>query len=125
MKLSKYTWLYGLAVTIAIIVIPIVIFLPKADKNISADPWENVPLRIPHTDHTEIIQGPFETGSDVTKACLECHQESAGEIMSTAHWTWESQPYNIEDREGTVTVGKKNSSLFQLKKPTPSMAKYL
>jgi len=109
MKLSKYTWLYGLAITIAIIVLPIVIFMPKVEKNISADPWENVPLRIPHTDHSDIIQGPFETGSDVTRACLECHQESAGEIMGTAHWTWESQPYYIEDREGTVTVGKKNS----------------
>lgn len=109
MKLSKYTWLYGLTITIAIIVIPIIIFMPKIGKTISVDPWENVPLRIPHTDHSEIIQGPFETGSDVTKACLECHQESAGEIMSTAHWTWESQQYYIEDREGTITVGKKNS----------------
>jgi len=109
MKLSKYTWVYGLAITVAIIVIPIIIFMPKTGKTISADPWENVPLRIPHTDHTDIIQGPFETGSDVTRACLECHQESAGEIMSTTHWTWESQPYYIEDREGTVTVGKKNS----------------
>ena len=53
MKLSKYTWLIGLVTTIAIIVIPIIIFLPKADKPISADPWENVPLRIPHIDHTE------------------------------------------------------------------------
>ena len=40
MKLSKYTWLIGLVTTIAIIVIPIIIFLPKADKPISADPWE-------------------------------------------------------------------------------------
>lgn len=53
MKLSKYTWLYGLAIIAAIIVIPILIFLPIAEKNISADPWENVPLRIPRTEHTE------------------------------------------------------------------------
>ena len=109
MKLSKYTWLLGLVVTIGLIVIPIVIFFPRRSASVSADPWDNIPLRVPHTDHSEIVQGPFETGMDVTRACLECHQESADEIMLTTHWTWESQPYQIEDRDGAVTVGKKNS----------------
>ena len=29
--------------------------------------------------------------------------------MATAHWTWESQPYQLEGRDGPVTVGKKNA----------------
>ena len=109
MKLSKFSWLFGAVFILAVIVIPIVIFFPRGDKPISADPWENVPLRVPHTDHSAIVNGPFETGQDVTRACLECHQDAAQEVMGTAHWTWESKPYHIEGREDTVTIGKKNS----------------
>ncbi|WED22583.1 tetrathionate reductase family octaheme c-type cytochrome [Vibrio sp. JC009] len=41
-------------------------------------------------DHSkfEQLQGPFEKGQDVTKACLECHTEAAHEIHDTLHWTW-------------------------------------
>jgi octaheme c-type cytochrome (tetrathionate reductase family) len=108
MKNFKYIWIVGLFVTLMIIIIPLIVFIPKISGP-SDDPWENVPVHIPHTDHTDIIQGPFETGSDVTKTCLECHEDAAFEIMQTAHWTWESQPYMLEDREGPITVGKKNS----------------
>ena len=108
MKNFKYIWVIGLFVTLAVIIIPLVIFIPKLSGQ-KDDPWANVPIHIPHTDHSDIVQGPFETGSDVTKACLECHQDAAFEIMQTAHWTWESQPYMLEDREGPITVGKKNS----------------
>ena len=109
MKGSKFGWLFGIILIAGIIIIPLVIFLPGSEKPRSVDPWKNVPLRIPQTDHTDIIQGPFETGADVTRACLECHQDSAFEVMNTAHWTWESQPYALEGRDGTITVGKKNA----------------
>ncbi len=41
-------------------------------------------------DHSkfEQLQGPFASGPDVTKACLECHTEAAHEIHDTLHWTW-------------------------------------
>jgi len=39
-------------------------------------------------NHKEFIEGPFENGSDVTKACLECHEEQADSFMMTQHWTW-------------------------------------
>lgn len=29
--------------------------------------------------------------------------------MQTAHWTWESKPYQLEGRDELVTIGKKNS----------------
>jgi len=108
MKNFKYIWMVGLFVTLAIVIIPLVLLIPKITDS-QDDPWANVPVHIPHTDHTDIIQGPFETGSDVTSACLECHEEAAFEIMQTSHWTWESQPYILENRDGPITVGKKNS----------------
>ena len=109
MKPTKFSWLFGLVLIAGLIVVPILIFLPAGDQPSSGDPWENVPLRIPHTDHTDIIQGPFESPQDVTRACLDCHPEAASEVMATVHWTWESQPYQLEGRDSTVTVGKKNS----------------
>ena len=40
------------------------------------------------TDHSNFIKGPFKTGPDVTKACLQCHQNQAQDFMKTVHWTW-------------------------------------
>ncbi len=108
MREYKQIWIVGLIVTLAIIIIPVIIFMPKqAGRN--DDPWANLPRHPIHTDHSDILQGPFETGSDVTKACLECHEEAATDVMTTAHWTWESQPYDLPGRDGPVTVGKKNA----------------
>ena len=109
MKPSKFSWIFGAVFILFIIIISIVIFFPRGEKAVSSDPWENVPLKVPHTDHSAIIEGPFETGQEVTRACLECHEDSAQEIMATVHWTWESKPYQLEGRDSTVTVGKKNS----------------
>jgi octaheme c-type cytochrome (tetrathionate reductase family) len=109
MKLSKFGWLFGLVLIVSLIAIPLVIFLPAGEKSSPDDPWENVPLRVPHTDHSDIVQGPFETPQDVTRACLECHEDAADQVMATVHWTWESQPYQLEGRDSPITVGKKNS----------------
>jgi octaheme c-type cytochrome (tetrathionate reductase family) len=42
-------------------------------------------------DHKALAQlaGPFATPQDVTAACLLCHPDSATQVMSTVHWTWE------------------------------------
>jgi hypothetical protein len=39
-------------------------------------------------DHTENIEGPFETPQEVTEECLMCHEESGDEILQTRHWNW-------------------------------------
>lgn len=109
MKNSKYTWLFGLSLTLIIIFVPLVVSLSPWRGDTARDPWEGVPLEIPRTDHTDIIQGPFQNGSDVTRACLECHPDAAQQVMGTTHWTWESEPTQVEGREGPVTVGKKNA----------------
>jgi octaheme c-type cytochrome (tetrathionate reductase family) len=42
-------------------------------------------------DHTSfgVLQGPFATPQEVTKACLSCHTEAGNQIVHTTHWTWE------------------------------------
>ncbi len=76
MKESKNIWIFGLLITGALLIVPIVYFWPRSTKPVD-DPWANVPPRLPHTDHTDLMEGPYETGSDVTKACLECHEDAA------------------------------------------------
>ena len=50
------------------------------------------PLKLNTTaDHSkfEVLQKAFGSGPEVTRACLSCHTESAGQIHRTKHWRWE------------------------------------
>ena len=58
-------------------------------------------------DHSKFINGPFKTGPDVTKVCLQCHQEQAKAFMKTVHWTWSSR--QKEPARGEVKLGKINA----------------
>ena len=40
-----------------------------------------------HSQH-DILQQDFESGPDVTKACLSCHNQAALQFHETIHWTW-------------------------------------
>ncbi|BCO10457.1 cytochrome c [Desulfolithobacter dissulfuricans] len=57
-------------------------------------------------DHAE-ISGPFATPMDVTRACLECHEDAASEVMRSSHWTW-AREQELEGK-GKVVRGKKNA----------------
>lgn len=56
-------------------------------------------------DHSKFkeLQGPFNSGPEVTKACLSCHTEAAKQIHMTKHWTWE-----YRNPKTGQTLGKKN-----------------
>jgi octaheme c-type cytochrome (tetrathionate reductase family) len=55
------------------------------------------------------ISGPFEKPQDVTKACLECHESAATQVMATTHWTWESlEAGEVPGHDGELKLGKKN-----------------
>ena len=43
------------------------------------------------TDHTKLkeLQGPFSSGPEVTKVCLECHNTAGHQFKKNKHWTWE------------------------------------
>ncbi len=40
-----------------------------------------------HSKH-KILQKDFESGPEVTEACLTCHNEAALQFHETIHWTW-------------------------------------
>ncbi len=41
-------------------------------------------------DHSrfEALQGPFRDGTEVTKACLSCHNKAGDQFIRNTHWTW-------------------------------------
>ena len=81
---------------------------PAGQRAASTTPWDYVPQHPIHTDHSHIVNGDFKTGQDVTRACLECHADSAQEFMHTTHWTWESDAVTVPWRNEPVTIGKAN-----------------
>jgi len=107
MRDFKYVWVVGLVVTLLLILLPVV-FFTSGETKAADDPWEGLPARAPHTDHTQLMKGPFETGQDVTRACLNCHEDAGHEMLQTVHWTWESEPVLLPGRDEPVTIGKKN-----------------
>ncbi|MBN1406284.1 MAG: tetrathionate reductase family octaheme c-type cytochrome [Calditrichaceae bacterium] len=60
-------------------------------------------------DHKEYFESSFSTPQEVTKACLECHDQAANDVMKTVHWTWESIPFPSKDNQDTLYLGKKNT----------------
>lgn len=78
---------------------------------VSADVTDELPItRIAQADPTpqdhagfEALEGPFETGPEVTAACLICHTDAAEQLQHTTHWTWE-----FEDPTTGDMLGKRN-----------------
>ncbi len=100
-------WLTGLLVTIAAIAGP-VLYFSRPPAEVRAAPAAALPQHQTHTSHADLLPGPYATGQDVTRACLTCHPDSAGQVMQTSHWTWESQPFTVAGRADPVTIGKIN-----------------
>ncbi|MBM4422719.1 MAG: tetrathionate reductase family octaheme c-type cytochrome [Chloroflexi bacterium] len=100
-------WVTGLIVTLAVIVIPIIYFAPKPVQA-RDNPRASLPQHKTHVSHADLMPGPYATGQEVTQACLECHSDSATQVMATSHWTWESQPFTVPGRPEPVTIGKIN-----------------
>jgi octaheme c-type cytochrome (tetrathionate reductase family) len=107
MREFRYTWALGLTATILLVVVPILAFV-RWDPQPVDDPWAFLPVHPPHTDHSDLFEGPLTTGPEVTAACLECHPDAAHEVAMTAHWTWLGDPVQIEGHAEPVAIGKAN-----------------
>jgi len=57
-------------------------------------------------EHRELV-GPYNDGTAVTTACLDCHEDAAEGFMKTSHWTWEPKQ-NVVGK-GVVFLGKRNT----------------
>ncbi len=55
----------------------------------------------------DVLKQDFQSGPEVTAACLTCHTEAAKQIMKTSHWTWirsDARAKLVE--EDHIAVGK-------------------
>jgi hypothetical protein len=73
-----------------------------------AEPMEKPPQNevkkgLSTADHKKFqaLQQDFQSGPEVTKACLTCHTEAASQMHKSIHWTWQ-----WEKAKG---MGKKNA----------------
>ena len=59
-------------------------------------------------DHagSELLNVVFETGSQVTAACIGCHEGEANDFMKTVHWTWEGEAPYVANQAADTVVGK-------------------
>ena len=103
MERYRLTWLFGLLATTAALGVPIALFWPRAEPALGAP---KAPQSAVHTDHHDIVAGPFASGQDVTRACLGCHPRAAGEVMATSHWTWISDEASAPGLAQPLPVGK-------------------
>ncbi len=97
-----------LLLSIIVLTISVLFVFLWPEKKID-DPWAKVAKKTEHTNHSELLKGPFKDGPSVTKACLQCHEESAHQVMKTVHWTWEGEPVTLPNRQNPVRLGKKNA----------------
>ncbi|MGQ9907340.1 MAG: tetrathionate reductase family octaheme c-type cytochrome [Candidatus Flexifilum sp.] len=104
----KYIWLLGLIGTVAIVVGVVLLALSPLQTEAAGDPWAHVPVRLEPTDHRALMPGPYETGPEVTAACLTCHEDAAHQVAMTTHWTWQSPPVQVAWRDEPVSIGKAN-----------------
>ena len=104
--LRKYVWPISLF-ALMLVLAGCAASADTGDTAATSDPWAHVPTRPIHADHSHIVQGPFNSGQEVTQACLECHADSADQVMHTTHWTWEGDPVTVPWRDEPVTIGKK------------------
>lgn len=60
-------------------------------------------------DHSPFVQGPFTSGEEVSKACIQCHDKQAGDVMNTPHYKWKGAPRTVKGMESsTEEYGKAN-----------------
>ena len=111
MKDSRNGWIAGLIFIFVLIAVPVWYFTRPAavEGQVTDTPWDFVPRRAAPVDHTSLFEQPLASGQEVTRACLECHEDAAEQVLHTAHWRWQSDPVMVEGRAEPVSVGKKNS----------------
>lgn len=60
-------------------------------------------------DHAQFIKGPFKSGEEVTRACLQCHEKQAEDLMQTPHYKWKGAPRTVKGLENSKEeYGKAN-----------------
>ena len=80
----------------------------EPESSIRSDARERMAKNADHTDHSGFFHKPFADGPAVTRACLQCHEDSARQVMKTAHWNWQGQEVMLPGHDKPQRIGKRN-----------------
>ena len=80
----------------------------ESDTPVPDDTGKSLVRQSEHTDHSSFFHKPFADGPAVTRACLECHKDSAQEVMETAHWNWQGPEVMVPGHDAPMRIGKRN-----------------
>lgn len=106
---SHRMWLFMIGVPVLLLIAAgITAFLLYEDVKPLDDPRSRMPRPLVHTDHATFFTTQFADGPAVTRACLECHEDSARQVMRTAHWNWVGEEVPVPGHEQPMRIGKKN-----------------
>jgi len=56
--------------------------------------------------HADYVTGPFDSGKEVTEACIMCHEEAAHSFLESVHWTWKDASNTVTRDGQTMVLGK-------------------
>jgi hypothetical protein len=92
-----------------ILILPVALLLGMVmAEEKQPDPWKKVKRHREHLDHSVFFKEEFSSGQEVTRRCLECHEDAAHDLMQTAHWKWLGPEEEIPGRDLKMAIGKKN-----------------
>jgi len=79
----------------------------KATGDIKIVNYEKKEYQSP-VNHTEFeeLKKEFKSPTEVTEACVSCHNKRHKEVMANAHWTWDRE--RVRANGDTVRSGKRN-----------------
>jgi len=80
----------------------------ESDTSVENDVQGSLAKHAAHTDHSVFFHEPFADGPAVTRACLQCHEDSAKEVMKTAHWNWQGPEVKLPGHDEPLRIGKRN-----------------
>ena len=87
----------GFALTLGLISAPLAAWAAASDIM-------SRPQTTAEHDQFEILKQRFETGPEVTKACLTCHTKAAKQLHETKHWTWSYENPRTGQQLGKINV---------------------
>ena len=79
----------------------------KATGDIKIVNYEKKEYKSP-VDHTKFkeLKKDFKSPTEVTEACVSCHNKRHTEVMANAHWTWDRK--RVRANGDTIRSGKRN-----------------
>jgi octaheme c-type cytochrome (tetrathionate reductase family) len=82
---------------------------PTLKAEIQSKPDRPKSERWTTADHSKfaVLNQTFESGQDVTRACVSCHVDAEEQLKKTIHWTWLS-PYDDKGETGKAGYSVNN-----------------